>query len=200
MARPRGISDDAILMATARVMGRVPPGELTLAQVGKEVGLAPATLLQRFGSKLGLLTALAEAGARGMPDALVAVRSRHASPAQAVEAYLQGFAMLAPTADALANNLAYLQLDLTEPTLRKPTKAMFSAHEDALRSLLADAVDAGELHVPDVQALARTLLTVAQGALIVWGVYRVGSVRTAITREVRAVLAPYRVPAAPSLR
>ena len=64
--------------------------------------------------------------------------------------------MLAPTADALANNLAYLQLDLTEPTLREPTQAMFSAHEDALRSLLIDAVEAGELRVPDVAALARS--------------------------------------------
>ncbi len=178
-------------MATAQVMGRVPPGELTLALVGKEVGLAPATLLQRFGSKLGLLKALAEAGARGMPDALVAVRARHASPTQAIEAYLQGFAMLAPTADALANNLAYLQLDLTEPELRAPTQAMFSAHEDALRSMLDDAVEAGELRVPHVAALARTLLAVAQGALIIWGVHRVGSVRAAIAREVSTVLAPY---------
>ena len=31
------------------------------------------TEVERFGSKMGLLTALAEAGARGMPDALVAV-------------------------------------------------------------------------------------------------------------------------------
>lgn len=179
-------------MATARVMGRVPPGELTLALVGQEAGVSPATLLQRFGSKLGLLTALAEAGARGMPDALLAVRAAHASPLEAVDAYLGGFAMLAPTADVLANNLAYLQLDLSTPELRAPTQEMFTAHEDALRSLLDDAVLAGELRDVETRALARTLLAVAQGALILWGVHRTGAVRQTLRREVQAVLSPWR--------
>ena len=192
LSRPRSVSDDDILMATARVMGRVPPGELTLALVGKEAGLSPATLLQRFGSKLGLLRALADAGARGMPDALVHVRSEHASPVAALEAYLMGFAMLAPSADVLANNLAYLQLDLSEPTLREPTEAMFVAHEDALKSLLTEAVEAGELRSLDHAALARTLLAVVQGTLILWGVFRNGRVGAAIRKEVRAVLDPYR--------
>lgn len=191
MTRPRRVSDDEILMATARVMGRVPPSEFTLALVGQEAGLAPATLLQRFGSKVGLLRALAEAGVAGMSGALEYVRAQHASPVQAIEAYLMGFAMLAPTADVLANNLAYLQLDLTEPTLRAPTKAMFESHERALRILLEDGVRAGELRALDAPVLARTLLSVAQGALIVWGVYREGSVAHAIQREVRTVLSAY---------
>jgi len=192
MPRPRGISDDAILMATARVMARVPPGALTLALVGKEAGLAPATLLQRFGSKLGLLKALADAGASGMLDALIDVRARHESPTQGIEAYLQGFAMLAPNADVLVNNLAYLQHDLSEPVLREPTRALFVAHEKALRLLLTDAVAAGELRPIDVDGLARTLLAVTQGTLILWGVHPVGTARSAIGREVRAILAPYR--------
>ncbi len=178
-------------MATARVMGRVPPSELTLALVGREAGLAPATLLQRFGSKLGLLQAFARAGASGMPDALVAVRARYASPTRAIEAYLTGFALLAPTADVLNNNLAYLQQDLSEPTLRAPTQAIFAAHEQALQSMLDDAVTAGELIGVDVRAVARTLLAVVQGTLIVWGVYRTGSVHTAIRGEVHGVLRPY---------
>lgn len=179
-------------MATARVMNRVPPSELTLALVGKEAGLAPATLLQRFGSKLGLLQALAKAGADGMADALVAVRARHASPTAAIEAYLGGFAMLAPTPDALANNLAYLQLDLSEPLMRAPTQEMFLAHERALKTLLDDAIAEGELAGVDAAPFARTLLAVVQGTLIVWGVHRTGSVSSAIRREVTSVLAPYR--------
>ena len=180
-------------MAASRVMGRVSPSEFTLALVGKEAGLAPATLLQRFGSKLGLLQALAQAGASGMPDALIAVRARHASPTRAIEVYLAGFAMLAPDPDVLTNNLAYLQQDLSEPTLRAPTQAMFAAHEQALRTLLDDAVTAEELAGIDVPSLARTLLAVVQGTLILWGVYRAGSVSVAIRREVRGLLSPYRL-------
>ena len=50
---------------------------------------------------------------------------------------------------------------------------------------------AGELRALDAASVARTLLSVVQGALIVWGVYRKGTVSAAIQREVRAVVGPY---------
>ena len=122
----------------------------------------------------------------------MAVRGAPAQPLQALAAYLGGFAMLAPSADALANHLAYLQPDLSTPALRARTQAMFLAHEEAVQSLVRDAVLAGELRPVDARALARTLLAVTQGALILWGVHRNGGVRQALRREVQAVLAPWR--------
>ena len=76
--------------------------------------------------------------------------------------------------------------------MRAPTQAMFLAHEEAVQSLVRDAVLAGELRPADARALARTLLAVTQGALILWGVHRNGGVRQALRREVQAVLAPWR--------
>src|SRR4051794_38908319 len=61
--RPRTVSDAAILEATSRVIGRLGPSRLTLADVAEEIGLVPATLIQRFGSKRGLLLAFAAGGA-----------------------------------------------------------------------------------------------------------------------------------------
>ena len=52
--RPRQTSDEAILMATMRVMQRRSSVDLTLADVAKEAGVVPATLIQRFGSALNL--------------------------------------------------------------------------------------------------------------------------------------------------
>ena len=74
--RPRTVSDEAILAATARMIGRVGPVRLTLADVGGEVGLSPATLLQRFGSKRGLLIALVEQSVHGVDRSF---RDRRAS-------------------------------------------------------------------------------------------------------------------------
>ncbi len=56
--RPRETSDEEILDATARVMQRLGPTQLTLADVAKEAGVVPATLIQRFGTKRGLLLTL----------------------------------------------------------------------------------------------------------------------------------------------
>src|SRR5579859_6738396 len=61
MARPRRISDEAALAGALRVMFRKGPAEFTLAAVAAEVGIAPPTLVQRFGDKRGLiLRALAQ--------------------------------------------------------------------------------------------------------------------------------------------
>ena len=60
--RPRATSDEDLLAATHRVVSRLGPN-LTLADVAKEAGVSPATLMQRFGSKRGLLLAFAAAGA-----------------------------------------------------------------------------------------------------------------------------------------
>jgi AcrR family transcriptional regulator len=61
MARPRRISDEAALAGALKVMFRNGPAEFTLAAVAAEVGIAPPTLVQRFGDKRGLiLRALAQ--------------------------------------------------------------------------------------------------------------------------------------------
>ncbi|WP_370103536.1 helix-turn-helix domain-containing protein [Streptacidiphilus sp. MAP12-20] len=54
------MDDSAILAAAVRVMGRTGPVRLTPALIAEEVGLVPGTLMQRFGSKRGLLLALSE--------------------------------------------------------------------------------------------------------------------------------------------
>src|SRR5919108_6544573 len=67
--RPRTRSDADVFAATYRVVGRDGPARLTLAGVAAEVGLAPSTLAERFGSKRGLLLAAARAGVGGVEAA-----------------------------------------------------------------------------------------------------------------------------------
>ena len=74
--RPRLASDADILAAAGRAIGRVGPVELTLADVAGELGLSPATLVQRFGSKRGLLLALAAQCAAGVEECFTRARDR----------------------------------------------------------------------------------------------------------------------------
>ncbi len=79
VGRPRGVDDAVILRATTQVMGQVGPADLTLAAVAREVGLAPATLVQRFGSKHGLLLALADQAEKDISELVGHVRRTHDS-------------------------------------------------------------------------------------------------------------------------
>ncbi len=58
--RPRKASDEEIFAAAHRIMSRLGPAQWTLADIAAEAGLTAGALVQRFGSKRGLLLALAE--------------------------------------------------------------------------------------------------------------------------------------------
>lgn len=55
--RPRGHTDTEILEAAAHVVAKN-PDRWTLRELGDFIGMSPATLVQRFGSKLRLECAL----------------------------------------------------------------------------------------------------------------------------------------------
>jgi AcrR family transcriptional regulator len=189
--RPRTVDDDVILLAAARVLGRVGPMRLTLAHVAREVGLAPATLIQRFGSKRKLLLRLARSRAGAAEAQASRLRAASGTPLGRVRAYLAGFAALADSPRVMANHLAALQLDLTDAAFHRSTLALFREHERVLSGLLDEALAAGELAAGDGAALARTLVTVANGSLLLWGIHREGPAADWLAVDVDRVLAPY---------
>ncbi len=189
--RPRSVSDDQILTATARMIGRVGPVRLTLAHVAREVGLSPATLVQRFGSKRNLLLSLARQGAGGEDDYLARLREQEGSPLRTARAFLLCFAGLAASPKEMANHLAFLQIDLTDAAFHRITARLFRSNEEALAGLLAEAKAGGELAAKDPRALARLLLAVVNGSLLTWAVYREGAAADWLARDVDAALAPH---------
>ena len=190
--RPRTVSDAEILAATGRVIGRVGPVKLTLAAIAREVGLSPATLVQRFGSKRGLLLALGKQGEGADEDVFLAgLRAKHDSPLVVLREYLLCFAGMAKTPDELANHLAAFQMDIVDPELRSVTRAIGERHEASVRELLGEALEAGELRGCEPRALAPVLLALVQGALLGWAVFRKGTARRWLAKHLATVLEPY---------
>jgi AcrR family transcriptional regulator len=191
--RPRQTSDEAILMATMRVMQRRSPVDLTLADVAEEAGVVPATLIQRFGTKRGLLLATCRTAPGAVPEQFAAARAKYGSPLKAlVELYVKcsGFAS---TPEAMANGLAYLQIDLIDPEFRAITLAQFTTIRDETKKLLDDALAADELKPCDTADLARLIQQVNGGAMLDWAVYRKGSLAAWLRRSLEGLLAPYRL-------
>jgi AcrR family transcriptional regulator len=185
------VSDDEILAATARMIGRVGPVRLTLAHVAREVGLSPATLVQRFGSKRNLLLSMARQGSGGEDDYLERLREQEGSPLRTARAFLLCFAGLAASPKEMANHLAFLQIDLTDAAFHRITSRLFRWNHQAVASLLAEARRQGELASGEPDALARLLLAVVNGSLLTWAVYREGPAAAWLARDVDAALAPH---------
>jgi AcrR family transcriptional regulator len=190
--RPRETSDEQILAATARVMQRRSPTQLTLADVAKEAGVVPATLIQRFGTKRGLLLATCRTAPAAVPKEFTAARAKHASPLKALIELYAGCSGFAPTPEAMANGLAYLQIDLTDPDFHAITLTQFRAIHTETKKLLDEAVAARELQPCETARLARLIQDLNEGAMLSWAVYREGSVAAWVRRDLEALLAPYR--------
>jgi AcrR family transcriptional regulator len=191
VARPRTIDDAELLQGTMRAIGRVGPMRLTLAEVAKETGLAPATLVQRFGSKRGLLLVVSARGAEAAGAGLRRARAKHSSPLAALRTGMVADAGTVDDPDVFANHLAFLQVELSDPEFHEHVHAYSNAVLGEIRSLLAEAVAAGELRECDVDRLAATVQTTYNGALLTWAIYRRGRLRRWLSRELDAVLEPY---------
>jgi AcrR family transcriptional regulator len=193
--RPRGLDDAAILRATLDVIGRVGPARLTLAAVASEVGLVPGTLMQRFGSKHGLLVALARQSAQDSTARYERLRTGHPSPLAALTALVVDSAAPMATPESFANHLAFLCLDLTDPHLREHALAIHRAQRSAIDALLTGAVAAGELRAgTDPAALTRSVQAAIAGAGLIWALDRRGTLAHRLRQDVDAVLAPHRPP------
>src|SRR5919201_4447846 len=113
------VSDENVFAAAGRAMSRPGPHELTLADIAREAGVTAGRLVQRFGSKGALLTALSEHFAGSASATFAELRAAHRTPLATLRAYAMCIADLAPTPDTLLRNLAYLQRDLADDRLRR---------------------------------------------------------------------------------
>jgi len=190
--RPRETSDEEILAAAARAMQRYSPAQLTLAHVAREAGVVPATLIQRFGTKRGLLLAVAGTAPAAVPQQFAAARGKYRSPLKTLVELYAACSDFASTPESLANGLAYLQNDLTDPEFRAITLAQFKALQAETRKLLDEAVAARELMSCDTAELARLVQQVNGGSMLNWAIFREGSLAAWLRRDLEALLGPYR--------
>ena len=192
MSRRKTTPDADVVTATMRVISRLGPARLTLADVALESGLAPATLLQRFGSKRGLLLAVVEQGVRGSAECFARLRAAHRSPLAALLAALEEAACLCESPEALANNLAFLEIDLTDPDFHRLALQNSRRTLAGYRRLLDEAVAAGELAGCDTRRMARALSAITGGSLLNWAILRQGKVTNWLRADLQMLLQPYR--------
>lgn len=188
MARPRQITDARLLDAAAVVIGRLGPG-FTLADIAAEAQVAVGTVAQRFGSKHGLLVAMAKAAVDSVP-----ARMRGASGDDAVDvivnAFLDAYALLDDPATA-ANNLAQLAVDLADDELRRLMAEFYAVMEAEVAVLVQRAADRLPGAPLPTQA-ARTLTALADGAAIHWSARPHGRLAERLRTDLAAVLDGWR--------
>ncbi|MFL6123970.1 TetR/AcrR family transcriptional regulator [Actinophytocola sp.] len=187
MARPRKISDEGLLAAAGRAIGRYGPG-FTLAQVANEAGVAVGTVAGRFGSKQNLLLAMMAVAAGSVGQRMRAAASGLDPVAAIVAAALVITDGLDDPA-TVSNHLGQLGVDLADPALR----GGFAELRASVRSVLAELFAAAELAgAPPPAQAARVVAALAQGALMDWALEPRDGIAEVLKADVEAVLTAWR--------
>ncbi len=177
MPRPRRISDEAVLAGALKVMFRSGPAEFTLAAVASEVGIAPPTLLQRFGDKRGLiLRALAQDNGEFAGVVAEAPRTRGRA------AVIGLFQLLTPDIqdpDVLATGLLWLREDFRDPELNALARERWRMLREAVAERLPPLPVSPEL-------AARLIEAQWQGAFNQWGFFREGRLPDFVAESLEA--------------
>jgi len=164
--RPPTKTDTEILAAAARLVLR--DGTLpTLAGVAREVGLSGPRLAQRFGSRRGLLLAMAKQNLARANAQLRAVRA--SATGSAIDALLRVIdaGMAGVDSQALTNLfLTGVQQAQSDPELRGLSQAIGRIKLRAVRDHLDLAVERGELAPTDTTRLARMVLALSGGSVL----------------------------------
>lgn len=163
---PKKRIDDAYVLEKALlVISELGPETFTLADISKAVGLAPSTLMQRFGSKQELLIKAAKhVPAKLNEDAEKLKRSDLPWDVELV-AFLSEVPEGLRTRQEIANSLGLLKLDMVDPELHSIARELFVQMRKRMRELL----EKGNLSSKrDTDALVWELDALRHGLMIQW--------------------------------
>jgi AcrR family transcriptional regulator len=193
VARARTVTNETLLDTAVELIMLHGPAKLTFAALGQQTGLAPATLVQRFGTKERLLVAVAEHCLTDISQTFEAASPDSSAPLEALTTALSALASSVGSVTAFANGLAFLQMDLTNPKLSQLTRQGEVQMHSQIKILLDAAVAAQELRPCNTHALAMTIQTTYHGALITWAIYQMANIDEWLVQRLEDALRPYRI-------
>ena len=169
MPQKKIIDDQSVLEKALLVISERGPESFTLADVGKAVGLAPATLMQRFGSKQQLLILAAKQANIRLREDLKELKQKKLGWDRELvhlfSAMPEGFG----SHQDIANSLGILKLDMVDPELHPIARQLFESLRQRIQELLQEGQALAQLDSSfDVDLITWELDALRHGLVIQW--------------------------------
>jgi AcrR family transcriptional regulator len=180
MPRKRTIPDEDLLDTALGLVREVGPDAVSFGMLATRVELAPSTLVQRFGSKAGLLQA---ALLRAWRQLEAATDEAIATAPDGRDGVVELLVSLTGQYDAhdFADQLRILREDLRDPALRERGAAWLAALCEAVETRLSSSPGGGA-------GLGRLVVATWQGTLTVWSFTQEAPVVDSVRRMLEDLL------------
>ena len=182
MGRPKNISDEEVLEGALNVVIEKGPHRFTLPEVSRAVGVAPATLIQRFGSKATLLDLVIDHSTRRLEESRINLGEKGGDPREALVEWLVSVAAGFGSRERIAGNLALLMEDISDDDRRKRAKK----HLSVINSGIAAFLKRGGFSNPSAAALM--IEAHWHGLIIQWAIHGRGSLASWLRKGLRQLL------------
>ena len=169
MAQKKIVEDQFVLEQALWVISKYGPDCFTLVDVGKAVGLAPATLLQRFGSKQQLLILAAKQATASLQQDLQKLKLKKLAWDKELIQLLASVPKGFGTRQDIASSLGLLKLDMIDPELHPVASELFNTLRGRIHELLLDGQKSGQLDASfDLEVVMWELDALRHGLVIQW--------------------------------
>ena len=186
--RPRVMSDDAIYLAGLQVLSVHGSDGITLGRVAQILGVTPAAVRQRFGSKRGLLVKMSKRRVEQTELRFSAARASFSSPLEALQAAFVAEMDEIGEPQQIANAFSAYTDNIGDPEMRAAFATELASMERHIGELLNEAVACGELERPVTPELVSTVLAAVEGTMLIWAIAPRGDVKARIHEAVEVAL------------
>ena len=186
--RPRVISDDAIYMAGLAVLAVHGSEGITLGRVAEVLGVTPAAVRQRCGSKRGLLVEMSKRRIGQTERRFAAARAACSSPLEALQAAFVAELDQIAEPQQIANAFSAYTDNIGDPEMRAAFATELAAMERHIGELLAEALARGEIEGPVTPQRVSTVLAAVEGTMLIWAIAPRGDIKLRIHEAVQVAL------------
>jgi AcrR family transcriptional regulator len=187
MGRAKQVTDEQIIAAAMRCAIAIGPS-MTLADVGEQVELSAATVVQRFGTKRELMRAVVKFRTARVRAVDFAGKG---DPITRVIDGMCGITAWMKTKEHVANYVAVLHTDLADPESREMVCSQFQSHRHVIAAVLDEAVASGLMKPCDTLVLARLLQATVLGAQQSWAIAPQGELPDWVAQCLHRCIAPW---------
>lgn len=168
-AQKKTLDDQAVLEKALLVISERGPEHFTLADVGYAVGLAPATLMQRFGSKQQLLILAAKQAHLNLKRDLEELKKKELPWNEELVHLLSAVPEGLSSREEIASSLGILKLDMIDPELHSIARQLFASLRQRIQELLQKGQSSGKLSTAiDLETITWELDALRHGLVIQW--------------------------------
>jgi AcrR family transcriptional regulator len=176
MPRRKRISDEEILDLALPIMAQAGPGGFTIADVARAVGVAPATLFQRFGDRQTLIEqAFARDNVRFV--AWLETLPQGVGADVVIQVYAEATKLFGDN-PSMADHLLWLREDIRDPGLNRLARERFKL----FRAVVVERLP--PMPIPPERA-ADLLDALHHGAVMQWAIEPDGRLADAVAERLR---------------